>query len=79
MYVIRSDGRGLLRLGPGSLDTPLSWSPDGKTLAWPHPLRHALIVASTGGRGRQEIPVDVSGDPTTAIWSADGTRIFFAG
>jgi Tol biopolymer transport system component len=79
VYVIRADGLGLLRLGPGSLYTPVSWSPDGKTLVWPHPLRHALIVASTGGRGKQEISVDTSGGPTTAIWSGDGARIFFAG
>jgi Tol biopolymer transport system component len=79
VYVIRLDGRGLLHLGPGSLLTPVSWSPDGKTLVWPHPTRHSLIVASAGGRGKREIRVDVTTRVTGAVWSADGSRIFFVG
>jgi Tol biopolymer transport system component len=79
VYVIRSDGRGLLRLGPCDLSNPVSWSPDGKTLVWPHPTRHSLIVASAGGRGKQEMRVDGSSPVTGAVWSADGRRLIFVG
>jgi Tol biopolymer transport system component len=79
VYVIRRDGLGLLRLGPGNLADPVSWSPDGKMLVWPHPTRHSLIVAWSGGRGRREIPVEGNAPLTGAVWGADGSRIFFVG
>jgi hypothetical protein len=77
--VIRVDGRGLLRLGTGSLDAPVSWSPDGKTVVWPHPTRQSLVVAGSRGRGRREISVSVDSGVTGALWSVDGSRIFFVG
>jgi len=79
VYVIRADGRGLLRLGPGSMFNPVSWSPDGKTVVWPHPGRHSLVVASAAGGGWREIRVTVDTDVRAALWSVDGSRIFFVG
>jgi Tol biopolymer transport system component len=79
VYVIRRDGLGLLRLGPGRLSDPVSWSPDGRMLVWPHPTRHSLNVAWAGGRGRREIPVEGNAPVTGAVWGADGGRIFFVG
>ena len=79
-YVIRPSGRGLRRLGLADTRNPVSWSPDGKSLVWPHPTRHGrLVVASVDGRTRRELRVAISTYTRSPVWSADGTRIFFAG
>jgi Tol biopolymer transport system component len=78
-YLVRPSGRGLRRLGPASSNRPLSWSPDGKKLVWPHPRSRRLIVASAEGRSSRQIRVAVDDYVSGAVWSADGGRFFFAG
>jgi Tol biopolymer transport system component len=79
VYVVRPSGRGLRRLGAANSDLPVSWSPNGKTLVWPHPRAPRLFVAAIDGRNTRQIRVAVHTFVREAVGSADGTRIFFAG
>jgi Tol biopolymer transport system component len=79
VYAVRPSGRGLRRLGAANSDLPVSWAPNGKTLVWPHPRTQRLIVAAGDGRKTRQIRVAVQTYVREAVWSADGTRIFFVG
>jgi Tol biopolymer transport system component len=72
LYVARTDGRGarLLYVNRGVSDsTDVTWSPDGKLIAFPFTGPKIGIVPAAGGRPRF-IP-----DARRAIWSRDARRL----
>jgi Tol biopolymer transport system component len=75
VYVVRANGRGLRALGRIDLDSEqgLSWSPDGRRLAWPRGKR-IFVQAAVGGPRRT---ISIGKDVLGVVWSADGRRLFF--
>lgn len=85
IFVVRPDGRGLVRLTPRSLPAwnPV-WSPDGTRIAFVSPLgdlaaakKSELYVVAVDGSGLKQLTSNHVGDLHPA-WSPDGTRIAFA-
>src|SRR5687767_14510913 len=92
IYVMRGDGSNakLLRIEPGAMLTPASWSPDGKRIAYPwfdvgpdgrlkdlSLLMHTpLYIMNADGSGRERLP-DI---PVEMFfdWSPDGRRLAFS-
>jgi Tol biopolymer transport system component len=85
VYTVRvSDGNGLTRItsNPSGIDSPLTYSPDGRLLVFNRgpaddESKHAMFVtpAGGGGKARRITPWGLSDD--TASWSPDGRTIVF--
>ena len=87
VYTVRvSDGQGLTRVtsNPGGVDSPVSYSPDGRLLlfsrtpagAGESSAKTALFVApARGGRATRITPMGYTDD--AASWSPDGRSIIF--
>ena len=75
VYVVRANGRGLRTFGRIDLESEhaLSWSPDGRRLAWPRGKR--ILVRAAAGGPRRELAVGK--EILHVVWSADGRRLFF--
>jgi len=75
VYVVEANGRRLRNFGRIDLDSEhgLSWSPDGRRLAWPRGKR-IFVQAVVGGPRRT---ISVGKEVLGVVWSADGRRLFF--
>lgn len=79
VFVMYADGHGRRRItagAPALLNGGLSWSPDGRELAFVGTHWPLLAVSSKGGALRTI--VHPAGEPSDVAWSPDGARIAFA-
>lgn len=84
IYVINSDDTGLTKLG-GKLDTlsskSLSWSPDGRKIAFEGDDRlcecGAIFVMNADGTGQTKLTSGRRGGDGSPTWSPDGTAVAF--
>lgn len=75
LYVIKPDGSGrrrLARCGNCGIGSNLSWSPDGRWVAFASPAGVRIVDTRTGGR---RTVIGIGGYPA---WSPDGSKIAFA-
>jgi Tol biopolymer transport system component len=84
IYVVRSDGSGLRRLTPWSLDaSAASWAPDGSKVVFesystPHPGKSANLFTISPAGGAMTQLTHFSGGKTQGFgpsWSPDGRKI----
>jgi Ca2+-binding RTX toxin-like protein len=72
MWVVRTDGTHLRRLGNGGRPSPPTWSPDGRLIAFAG--SSGIVTAESQGRGLDNL---TTGPDFAPAWSPDGKRIAF--
>ena len=83
IYIIRSDGTGLVRLTDDNMqDTHPTWSPDGTQIAFMSNRSHhnEIYIINRDGSGLRAVTAQGNGIPSPIIelsWSLDGTQLAF--
>lgn len=81
VWVIQSDGNGLVNLTSGYVDCCSQWSPDGSSILFfrvdrAHSAAGLYLVPPTGGAAHA---ITTGRDVSPGEWSRDGSRIVFTG
>jgi Tol biopolymer transport system component len=78
IYLVYSNGTGLVRLTDGPADGDPAWSPDGRRIAFTRTRGDSSGIYVMDADGSNVVRRTTATDPEAPTWSPDGTRIAFA-